>query len=396
MNKKISVGITISLMVIASALTFILTSNFTIRTINNDLDNLSDKGEIYKKIGEIDKEVKANFFGSIDQSDVLDAVAEGYLTVLGDKYASYNSFEENEERNLNNDGSTIGLGMTYSADESGYIVVDTVLPNSPAQLENIQPGMLIVAVNGQSVISLGYNNALNEIKGEIGTNVLITFRNEGQDREVALTRSQVEIRSVSIKMINDIAVISISEFNYKTKDQFNYALEEAKTNDAKGIIFDLRNNLGGLLTPCLEMLDIVLPEGVIATSTNKLGEVTVLKESDTQELDLPIVTLVNSRTASAGELFAGALRDFDKTQLVGVTTYGKGVMQNTYQLSDGSSITFTVGTFQTPLTPNIDGVGLKPDYEVVMVNDSASELTQLDESTDFQLRKALDVITALI
>lgn len=396
MNKKISVGITISLMIIAAALTFILTSNFTLNTINKKVSNVTDKDELYKKIGEIDTAVKENFYGTINKDDVLDAVAEGYLTVLGDKYAHYNSYQQNEELKMHDEGTTIGLGMNYSPDESGYIKIDSVMPNSPASIEDIKPDTLIVEVNGESVISLGYDNAIKAIAGDIGTEVRITLRNDGEDREVALTRSEIEIRSVNLTMLEDIALIKISEFNYKTKSQFDYALQDAQSNGAKAIIFDLRNNDGGQINSCLEILDSLLPEGVIATSTDKTGTVSVLKESDSQQLNLPSVTLINSRTASTAELFAAAMRDYDKTTIVGTTSYGKGVIQDTYTLSDGSSITFTTGTFQTPKTKSINDIGIKPDYEVAMTNDSAAELETLDQSTDIQLKKALEVVRTLI
>ena len=140
MNKKISVGITISLMLIASAITFILTSNFTLNTINEKVTNVSEREKIYNKIGDIDTQVKEHFYGNINEDNVIDAVAEGYMTVLDDKYASYNSPEENEAKTLKQDGKTLGIGITATSDESGYILIQSILPNSPAETNNLEAG----------------------------------------------------------------------------------------------------------------------------------------------------------------------------------------------------------------------------------------------------------------
>lgn len=393
MNKKISVGITISLMLIASAITFILTSNFTLNTINEKVTNVSEREKIYNKIGDIDTQVKEHFYGNINEDNVIDAVAEGYMTVLDDKYASYNSPEENEAKTLKQDGKTLGIGITATADESGYILIQSILPNSPAETNNLEAGSLIVAVDGQSVISLGYEGALEKIKGAIGTNVTITIRKDGNEQDVLLTREEINIKSVNFKMIDDIAYIQITTFDNTTASQFSYALSDAQENGATAIIFDVRNNLGGLLTPCLDMLDTLLPSGPIGYSTDKSGETTVLKESDSSQINLPMAVLINSRTASASELFSGALSDYNKAVLVGSTTYGKGVMQGTYSLSDGSSVTFTIGTFKSAKSSNWDGVGIKPNYEVIMENDTESDLLGLDETSDLQLKKAIEILT---
>ncbi len=392
MNKKISLGITISLMIIASAITFILTSNFTLNTINKKVTNVSEKEQIYNKIGDIDTQVKQHFYGTVKQENVIDSVAKGYLDVLDDKYAAYHTAEENDERNQQQEGKTVGIGINVSEDDSKYIKIDSILTGSPAEANGLVPGSLIVAVDKQSVISLGYSTAVEKIKGKAGTTVTLTIRNDGKDQDVALTRTAIDIQSISLKMIDNIAYIQITDFNNKTPAQFSNAINQAKEKKAKALIFDLRNNLGGLLDPTLKMLDTLLPEGPIAYSTDKAGKITTLKTSDKNEVNLPMAVLVNSKTASASELFASALRDFDKGVLVGSNTYGKGVMQNTYQLSDGSSVTFTVGSFKTPKTANFDGKGLKPDYEVAMDKDSPSDLSKLDKTTDTQLKKAIEVL----
>jgi len=276
------------------------------------------------------------------------------------------------------------------------MVINEVKPDSPAEQAGLSVGQQIVSVNGQSIITLGYEKSFDELLGDVGTNLTLTIRTDGTDKDVVLTRAEIKIASVTSKMIGDIGYIKITDFNTKTLEQFNSALKSVTEANAKAIVFDLRNNGGGLLTPTIKILDELLPEGEIASATYKNGKVESLGTSDAKEVKLPMTVLVNSRTASAAELFSSALRDYEKATLVGTNTFGKGIMQNTYTLMDGSTITFTVATYKTPKTPNFHEVGLKPNYEVVMQNDMPNDIANLDETTDVQLKKALEVVKANI
>ncbi len=398
MNKKISLGICLSLMIIASAVTFILTSNFTLRTINDKVTNINEREEIYKKISDIDSKVQEYFYGSVDPEKIVDAVAQGYMTLLKDPYASYNTVEENDKRELESDGKMIGVGITCipAPDQSGYIYIDSVKKGSPAQKAEMTTGSLIVEVDGESVLSLGYSEAVKKISGIVGTNVTVTVRENGIDRDIVLVREELEIISVNFKMVEEIAYIQITEFNNATTDQFLNALILADEADAKGIIFDVRNNLGGTLSSTLDILDRLLPEGVIAISKDKNGKETVLGTSDKEDLDIPMTVLVNQRTASAAELFSAALRDYEKAELVGMNTFGKGIMQKTYPLSDGSSVTFTIASYQTIKTSNIDGNGLKPDYEVPIDTDYLVDFEEVSAQNDVQFSKAIEVLKVKI
>lgn len=396
MSKKISIGITIMLIAIACTITFVLTSSFSLETYNNSVQDVKQREEIYKKLSTIDSFVRENYIDDVDQDNIMNAISEGYMNVMNDKYARYLSSEEYQQEKQQNDGFVVGIGITAKQDESGYICIDSIMTNSPAQEMGLEEGELIVAVNDTQVISAGYKDSVKAIAGDVDTSVKLTIRSEGVDRDVVLTRKEIEIKSVLSKMIDDIGYIQITEFNSKTTAQFNNAIQSLTKDGAKGIVFDVRNNGGGLLTPTLDILDELLPKGTIATATYKDNKTEVLGTSDSNEIDLPMVVLVNSRTASAAELFSSALRDYNKAQLVGTNTYGKGVMQQTYELQDGSSIAFTTATFQTTVTPNFDGVGLKPNYEVALENDTVSDLRNLDETTDPQLKKALEIVLSSI
>lgn len=392
MSKKIPLGIAISLIAIATAVTFILTSSFSLKMFNKEVQDVKERAEVYKKLDQIDTYVRENYIGSVDNNAILDAISEGYMQVLDDKYARYLSVDASKIKKSEDEGVFVGVGISVEADDSGYFVISDVKVGSPAQQAGLLAGQQIVAVNGESIITLGYDKSITEFYGDAGTNLSLTIRVDGVDKEFVLTRAEIKIDSVTSKMIGEIGYIKITEFNTKTLEQFNAAIASITEAKAKGIVFDLRNNGGGLLSPTLAMLDKLLPQGEIATATYKDGTVSVLGTSDANEVDLPMTVLVNSRTASAAELFSSALRDFEKATLIGANTFGKGIMQNTYELSDGSSIIFTVATYKTSKTPNFDGVGLKPNYEVIMKNDTPADLALLDETTDTQLKKALEVL----
>ena len=193
---------------------------------------------------------------------------------------------------------------------------------------------------------------------------------------------------------SDIACIRITEFSSNTVGQFEKALSTA-LDRADGIIFDIRNNTGGTVKATAKILDMILPEGPIVSSTDKAGKTKVLYTSDSAEVDLPMVVLVNKNTASAAELFAAALRDYDKAKLVGSNTYGKGVMQDIYPLSDGSAIKITTAKFNPPKSDNFNGVGLKPDFVVDLSAEQEKQWYELDNTNDPQFIKALSVVKAI-
>ena len=188
----------------------------------------------------------------------------------------------------------------------------------------------------------------------------------------------------------------MSNFDETTVDDFKYAVSDLKSQGVKGLIFDVRNNPGGLLDSVADVLDYLLPEGDLVSETNKKGETKVLCTSDSSCIELPMVVLVDGETASAAELFAADLRDFKVAELVGQTTYGKGIMQGAFPLEDGSAIKMTIAYFNPHSGVNFNGVGLKPDYEVALTTEQKLNFDTLDETSDPQLMKAIEVLNAKV
>lgn len=395
MNKKVSLGAAICFMGIVAAVTFVITMIFSTDVFNGKVFRVKERERMYTKFAEIDRTVTQNFVGEIDEDQLLDAISAGYISGLGDRYAQYFSPEELKKEKLNNEGVLVGIGIAATIDDSkSYIQISEVYENSPASEAGLQTGDLIVKVDDQDVAEVGYTEAIGMVTGEAGTKVKITYRREGEDKSLELTRKRVEIPSVSYRMIGENGYIQIEDFNAATVSQFDTAVNACIEQGAKGLVFDLRNNGGGTLDSVGQMLDKLLPKGVIAYQRTKDGEKTEIYTSDAKQVDLPMVTLTNGNTASAAELFVAALKDYDKAKSVGTTTYGKGVMQTRFDLSDGSAIRITTAYFDPPKSENFDGVGIKPDFVVTLTAEQEKSFASLDETSDPQLKKALEVVSA--
>lgn len=385
MNKKISLGLAISLIAIASAVTFILTSFFSLQSFNKKVVDVNEKAKKYNSLQLLDTFIRDNYYGEINEADLNDGILKGYVDGLGDPYSHYLSEEEYIDEQSENAGEIIGLGLTLAEDESGYIRIEQVLENSPAAEVGIIEGDAIINIDGTDVTEIGFDEAVETLKGSEGTSVKLTIRRSGIDTDYDFTRRSIEVTTVTGRLIDGyIGYIKIDGFKENTSEQFVEILQRLTSNGAKALVFDLRDNPGGLVTSLEECLDPLLPEGKIAIAEYKDGHSETLIYSDSSELDMPMAVIMNDETASSAELFAAALRDFNKAQLIGEQTYGKGVMQSTTEFESGGAVVLTVAEYRTVRSDCYDGVGLSPDYPI----------QNEDEGVDSQLDKALEVVDA--
>lgn len=376
MKKKVSLALTINLIVIASSVTFILTYLF-------GLENYGKKGKKYDELQALDSYVRQNFYGDINENELNDGILKGYVSGLNDRYSRYLSADEYADEKSENAGEMTGLGFTLEKTESGYIRVAEVMPDSPVSETDIRPDDLIVAVNGKDVIKTGFEESIDAMAAT--EQITFTVRRDNTDKDYTLTRRHIDVTTVMGEMLeNHVGYIKISGFKENTPEQFEEIFEKLKKDGAKGILFDVRENGGGLLTSLEKCLDPLLPEGIIATAEYGDGHTETIVESDKEETNLPIVVLVNEHTASAAELFAASLRDFGKAELVGVQTYGKGVMQTTTEFTNGGAVVLTIAEYKTAVSECYDGVGLTPEYTVE------------NEDTDEQYNKAVELINSKI
>lgn len=385
MNKKISLGLALSLIAIASAVTFILTSFFSLQSFNKKVVDVNEKAKKYNSLQLLDTYVRDNYFGKIDETELNDGILKGYVAGLDDKYSRYLSADEYIDEKNDNAGELIGLGLTLSEDESGYIRIDSIIADSPAIESGIQNGDIIISVDGVDVIETGFNEAVEAMNGSEGTSITLTVRRNGVDTDYTFTRRSIELVTVTGELIDGyIGYIKIDGFKQNTPEQFINTLQHLTSNGAKALIFDLRDNPGGLVESVEECLDPLLPEGVIAIAEYKDGHSETIVYSDSSELDMPMTVIVNKNTASAAELFAASLRDFEKAELVGEKTYGKGVMQITTEMENGGAVVLTVAEYRTTVSECYDKIGLNPDYTVV--DDNA------DDDYDVQYYEAMNII----
>lgn len=349
---------------------------------------------IDKKIEVIEKTLDKYYVGELDKTAMEEGIYKGLVSSVGDPYTTYYTKEEFDSIMEKTSGVYAGIGVQMMVDQTdNTILVTDVFEGSPAEKAGMLPKDKIVGAEGQPLTGDDFNEAPKMIKGKPGTKVTVTvFRpstNETLDLE--MKRENVIYPSVSHKMLEgNINYIKISSFEELTYDQFKEALDEGTKANAEGLIIDLRDNTGGLLDVTVQIVDELIPEGVIVSTKDKNGKVKEMT-SDDQYVDIPIVVLVNERSASASEVLSGALKDHNRAILVGNRTFGKGIVQTIMPLTDGSAIKVTTSQYFTPSGVCIQGEGIEPDYKV----DLAPELmikAKLEYNEDLQLQKAVEVL----
>lgn len=383
MNKKISLGLALSLIAVSMAVTFILTSFFSLQGFNKKIVDVNEKSKKYNTLQVLDGYIRENYYGDIDESKLSDGLMKGYVSGIGDKYSRYlNAAEYLTEKNENS-GELVGLGLTLSEDASGYMRISEIIEDSPAFDSGLTDGDIITSIDGLDVKEAGFSEAMNAMRGTEGSPVTLTVRRDGKEQEYSFVRRSIEVKTVKSEMLGSgIGYIKITSFKQNTPEQFIAALERLTTNGAESLIFDLRGNNGGIISALQECLDPLLPEGVIAEADYKDGHTETILYSDESELDLPMVTIVDADTASAAELFAASLRDFGKAPVVGSQTYGKGVMQETNEMENGGAVILTVAKYHTTKSDCYDGIGITPDYQI----------ENEEENIDAQYNKAVEIL----
>ena len=313
-----------------------------------------------------------------DSGAVTDALLGCYVSSLGDKWAVYRTPEEYEKYNTSLSGTTVGIGVMISTEKKdGGLYVDRPVSGSPAEAAGIMAGDVIVAIDGTRVENMDFDSAAALISGEVGTKVKITVLRGGTEMSFDIMRAMIDETTVDYSIDGGIGYIRIAHFNSNTDEQFKDAIDYMKANKIEAVIYDLRMNLGGYLFTVLEMLEYLSPKGVTLAS---FSDGTAPKVDETDDYYLPTaVILTDYNTASAAELFTGALLDlsdmgYGKAISVGETTRGKGVMQSTYSLGDGSTITFTIAYYNSPTGKNFHEKGIEPDVKVAYNGESDNQL----------------------
>ena len=394
MNKKISVGMMLTIVILAMTVTFSVTMLLAMRLFDSTVSNVKEKESMYSKISELDRYVRSNDYYTIDESVLYDTIASGYLLGTGDRYARYYTAEAYTELLDIQNGVLMGIGVEVAQDQTGYAKVLKVYDGSPAQEAGIVAGNYITAIDDTDVRTMSSADAIEDrLLGEAGTTVHLAWLDStATEQSVDLTRSGYISTTIDYQMTaGDVGYIKIRQFDATTLSELDYAIRTLRNAGAASLLFDLRDNAGGLLDAALNCIDLVCPEGTMAWAESKDGTQEVLGTSSGDSVvDLPMVCLVNGNTASAAELFASCLRNMSGARLVGTTTYGKGTIQSSPQrLSDGSAVVVTVARLITSDGTCFDGTGLTVDVERALSADEQGAYYDFTLDTDPQVQRAV-------
>ena len=342
------------------------------------------------KLSYLKKLIDETYLHDVKEKDLNEGIYKGYVEGLGDQYSAYYDKKETKELTESLDGSFSGIGAVMTQDaSSGVITITRVYDDSPAKKAGIKIGDILYRVEEKTVTGKDLDKVVSWIKGKKGTKVNLTLlRGTNSDKiKVTATRDVINVETVKYKVLeNQIGYIAISEFDSVTGAQFAKALKQLQKKNIEGLVVDLRNNPGGSLSTVCDILDSILPKGLIVYTKDKNGKKEEYTSDEKHRLNLPMSVLVNGQSASASEIFAGAVQDYGKAEIIGTQTYGKGVVQNLFDLKDGTCVKLTTSEYFTPKGRSIDGKGITPDVKIEY------KYNAKDPKADNQLDKAVFVV----
>ena len=350
-------------------------------------------GQVKHKTGEIEALINAYYLDEIDGQQVEDTMYTGMVAGLDDPYSVYYSKEELESMEEATAGEYSGIGATLSQDpETKEISVVSCFTGTPAEEAGLLPGDVITGWNGSSVSDMELSELVSKIKTDPDEHLTLSIERDGEELEVELTRRAVKIPTVEYEMLEDqIGYIRLLEFDEVTAQQFEDAMSDLESQSMEKLIIDVRNNPGGVLQTVCDMLDQLLPEGMIVYTEDKNGKRTEYTSDEEHQFTKPLAVLVNGNSASASEIFAGAVQDYGIGTIVGTTTFGKGIVQKIFYLSDGTGLKLTVAKYYTPKGHDIHKKGIRPDVEVEL-DEVLQNQSSISHEEDNQLQKAISVL----
>ncbi len=351
--------------------------------------------EIVEKLEFLQMLVDKYYLDDVKEISFSDGIYKGFIKSLEDPYSTY--FTEKEYKALMESSSGVycGIGATVSQDaKTGIITIVKPFATGPAYKAGILPGDVIYKVNEEEVTGVDLTEVVSRMKGVEGTtvNISIVREDESNPLEFSIKRQKIEVPTIEYQMLDSkIGFITIVEFDEVTVEQFKKAVNDLEKKGMKGLIVDVRNNPGGLLDSVVKILDRLLPPGLIVYTEDKYKDREEENAVDKAKINVPMVVLINGQSASAAEIFAGTLQDYETATIVGTTSFGKGIVQKVIPLSDGTAVKLTISKYYTPKGRNIHGTGIVPDVEIDLVEDMKKEIViPLDK--DNQLQEAIKVI----
>lgn len=394
LNKARKFLIGAVLVLLGAGIAYLITNLTLTQRYRNSIEQILSS-EVVRKTAELEEYIDEYFVGDTDETEMADAAASAMVTATGDRWSYYISADDYEAYMEQMNNAYVGIGITISRaeKENGYTVME-VTKESPAEEAGVLAGDLLTAVDGNSVVEMDVDEVRDLVRGEEGSYVRLSLARGEETLEVEVERRTIEqIAAEGTMLDGNVGYVKIENFDKNSADHTIAAIKTLIDEGAESLLFDVRNNPGGYKDELVEVLDYLLPEGVLFRMVYYNGEETV-DESDADCVTLPMAVLVNSESYSAAEFFAAALQEYGVAEVVGTQTSGKGYFQNTYRLSDGSAVALSSGTYYTPNGVSLANVGITPDLMVEMEDEDFAALyyDQLEPADDNQLQAALDLL----
>lgn len=352
---------------------------------------------VQKKVKKLESLIDAYFIDNVEESDLKDGLYKGLLEGLDDPYSCYYTQDEYAQLMQSSSGIYTGIGATVSQNvKTGVITIVKPFAGGPAYNAGLLPGDILYKVDGEEVSGKDVTEVVSHTKGEEGTTVELEVLRGTSTVTVTITRAKIEVPTVEYEMLdNQIGYIYIMEFDEVTAPQFRSALDELDKQGMKGLVIDIRGNGGGLLESVSDMLDRMLPEGLIVYTEDKYGKRVEKNSTADEAFDKPLAVIINGYSASASEIFAGALQDYGLATIVGTQSFGKGIVQSVIPLYDNTAVKLTVSKYYTPKGRNIHGTGITPDVEIDLEEEQKKLLT-VPKEEDGQLQKAIEIVESKV
>lgn len=364
-----------------------------VRAIPENTGVLSDRANV-QKIEYMESLIDEYYLEEKDEDKLAEGMYTGLIYGLGDPYSRYYTAEEYEEENSSTEGAYVGIGILMQENPEGGVVIIQCYEGGPGEAAGLLAGDIISKVDGEDITELSVSDVADKVKNSGKDQVTLTVHRENVEEplEITVPITDVELPSVFHEMLDEhVGYIRISEFKGVTYDQYRAAFSDLSDRGMEKLVVDLRGNPGGLLTSVCDILNEILPEGLIVYTEDKYGNREEERSSGESTLEMPLSVLVNESSASASEIFAGAVQDYGIGTIVGTTTYGKGVVQSIRKLSDGSAVKLTVSNYYTPNGNNINKVGITPDVEVKLDTDLLNK-DEISHEEDNQLQAAIQAL----
>lgn len=365
------------------------------RNYITDKDAANDvlSSDVQNKIAQIVSILNAYYYEDVDSNDLVEGMYAGLVDALGDKYSAYFTADEYTSYTESTSGKYYGIGAVLQQDATTKeVTIVNVYDGTPAQKAGLKAGDIIVSVAGIEATSCDLTELVTHIKGEKGTEVHIVVTRDSKEKEFDVTRQKIEVPTVTYQMLEDkIGYIEITEFGEVTANQFEEAVADLQDQGMTSLMVDLRDNPGGMLTSVTQILDDILPKGLLVYTEDKQGNKDEYNSKESSQIDLPMAVLVNGNSASASEIFAGAIRDYKYGTLIGTKTFGKGIVQVLLPLGDGSAVKVTTAKYYTPSGDYIHGKGIEPDIELEYKYQGSEDETY-DIMKDNQVLKGIEVL----